>query len=88
MDIKRSDDRSTDLANKTPVEDDYLHVHIGVDLKLSPKQVGTKIWGTAMNVGKQLVIWFLSGSIVVNTPDPQYPQIPVLPNSIEQTQKP
>jgi hypothetical protein len=85
MNIKTSNDRSTDLANKTPIEDNYLRVQIGVDLKLSPKQVST-IWKTAMNVGKQLVIWWLSGSMVVNTPDPQYPQLPVLPESIEQIQ--
>jgi hypothetical protein len=85
MNIKISHDRSTDLANKVPIEDNYLHVHIGVDLKLSPKQVST-IWKTAMNVGKQIVIWCLSGSMVIKTPDPQYPQLPVLPDSIEQIQ--
>jgi hypothetical protein len=84
MNIKISHDRSTDLANKTPIEDNYMRVHIDIDLKLSPKQVGTTIWKTAMNVGKQLLILGLSGSMVVNTPNPQYPQLPVLPDSIEQ----
>jgi hypothetical protein len=86
MNIKRSNDRSTDLANNHPIEDNYLRVQIDVDLKLSKKQVITTIWKTAKNVGKQLLIWWLSGSMVVQTPDPQYPQLPVLPESIEQIQ--
>jgi hypothetical protein len=86
MNIKISNDRSAELANKTPIEDNYLRVQIDVDLKLSKKQVSTAIWKTAKNVGKQLFIWWLSGSMVVKTPDPQYPQLPVLPNSIEQIQ--
>jgi hypothetical protein len=75
MNIKISHDRS-----------DYLRVQIGVDLKLSKKQVITTIWKTAKNAGKQLFIWCLSGSMVIKTPDPQYPQLPVLPDSIEQIQ--
>jgi hypothetical protein len=84
MALKQNHNQSAELANKHPIEDDYLRFHIGVDLKLSPKQVGTTIWKTAMNLAQQLVIWGLSGSIVVKTPDPQYPQRPVLPDSIEQ----
>jgi hypothetical protein len=85
MALNQNNDRSTELANKPPIEDDYLRVQIDVDLKLSPKQVST-IRKTAMNVGKQIVIWLLSGLMVVNTSDPQYPQLPVLPDSIEQIQ--
>jgi hypothetical protein len=84
MTLNQNNDRSTDLANKTPIEDNYIRVHIDVDLKLSPKQVSITLWKTSINVGKQLVIWWLSGSIIVNTPDPQYPQLPVLLDSIEQ----
>jgi hypothetical protein len=86
MNIKISHDRSTDLANKHPIEDDDLNIHIDIDLKLPRKQMGTTIWKTAMKVGKPIVIWWLSGSMVVQTPDPQYPQLPVLPESIEQIQ--
>jgi hypothetical protein len=85
MDLNQNHDQSTELANKPSIEDDYLRVQIDVDMKLSPKQVST-IWKVAMNVGKQIVIWWLSGSMVVKTPDPQYPQLPVLPDSIEQIQ--
>jgi hypothetical protein len=85
MDLNQNHDRSTELANKPPIEDNYLRVQIDVDLKLSPKQVST-IWKVAMNVGKQIVIWWLSGSMVVKTPDFQYPQLPVLLDSIEQIQ--
>jgi hypothetical protein len=86
MDKQTSPDRFENLATKPPIEDNYLRVHIDVDLKLSPKKVGTAIWKTALNVGKQVVIWWLSGSMVVKTPHPDYPQLPVPPESIEQSQ--
>jgi hypothetical protein len=86
MDIKVSHDRSAELANKTPMENNYMRVHIDIDLQISQKQVSTAIWKKARNVGKQIVIWLLPGLMFVNTPDSQYPQLPVRPDSIEQIQ--
>ncbi|WP_309734648.1 hypothetical protein [Chamaesiphon sp. OTE_75_metabat_556] len=86
MDNQTVDDRSAELANKTPMENNYMRVHIDIDLQISQKQVSTAIWKKARNVGKQIVIWLLPGLMFVNTPDPQYPQLPVRPDSIEQIQ--
>jgi hypothetical protein len=86
MDKQTLPDRSKDLANKTPKEDSYLHVHLDVDFKLSPKQISTAIGKAVKSVGRQLILLLLQGSMVVKTPECNYPQLPVLPESIDQSQ--
>jgi hypothetical protein len=95
MDKQASQDRSGDLANKTPKDDSYLKIHFGlnyphinldIDLELSSKQISMAIGRAVMSVGKQLILQLLLGSMVVKTPHPNYPQLPVPPESTEQSQ--
>jgi hypothetical protein len=95
MTLNRNNDRSKDLANKTPAEANSIHIHLGinyphinlgVDFELSSKQISTAIGRAMISVGKQLILQLLLGSMVVKTPHPNYPQLPVPPESIEQSQ--
>jgi hypothetical protein len=75
MSLKRNNDRSAKLASKPPKKDDCPHVHIYLD----GKQVST------MGLLLRLLLWLISSGVIHIT-DPQYPQLPVLPESIEQIQ--
>jgi hypothetical protein len=95
MTLNRKNDRFEDLANKTPAAANSLHIHLGinyphinldVDFELSSKRISMAIGRAVMSVGKQLILLLLQGSMVVKTLDPNYPQLPVPPESLEQSQ--
>lgn len=92
MTLNRNNDRFKDLANKPTSENNCLLVYLGEDnrlhvlLKLNVSLPQKTIGRALTIVVKQLILLLLQGSIVVKTPEPNYPQLPVPPDSIEQSQ--
>jgi hypothetical protein len=73
MALRRNNDRSVKLASKPPKKDNCPHIHIYLD----GKQVST------VGLVLRLILWLISSGFI-HIADPQYPQLPVLPDSIEQ----